>query len=351
MYWAAEDVPFTSRTTTLNEELGQVGGGGGGETAPARCRLARRDAQPAARSAPPPGLPRHSSCAPARPKTPGQVEYVLSDKTGTLTQNVMGFVLASIHGRLYGHTPATHAPGAPAAGGGGDWGFMAAQGSIADVPNNTPHTVRPAGGRQCGCPAAGAAEHSSLPLALWSDRTHLIRPHPAPVTPPPGLPRQAPARGGRGRGAPPPRRRRRRQAGRAGRGRHRPRGGGRRGGGVFARPRAVQHGGADGDGERDAAVPGAAGRAGANRVWRRALRRSPRCPRAARAARAARATCREPAGRPARLQDRLPRLPLPSPSPINLPALHPSTCPARPPPRRPRRPTRRRSSLRRRTLG
>jgi hypothetical protein len=25
MYWAAEDVPFTSRTTTLNEELGQVG--------------------------------------------------------------------------------------------------------------------------------------------------------------------------------------------------------------------------------------------------------------------------------------------------------------------------------------
>lgn len=32
---------------------------------------------------------------------------MLSDKTGTLTQNVMGFVLASIGGRLYGHTPAT----------------------------------------------------------------------------------------------------------------------------------------------------------------------------------------------------------------------------------------------------
>jgi hypothetical protein len=30
MYWAAEDVPFTSRTTTLNEELGQVRGAGWG---------------------------------------------------------------------------------------------------------------------------------------------------------------------------------------------------------------------------------------------------------------------------------------------------------------------------------
>jgi magnesium-transporting ATPase (P-type) len=32
-----------------------------------------------------------------------QVQYVLSDKTGTLTQNVMGFVWASIGGKLYGH--------------------------------------------------------------------------------------------------------------------------------------------------------------------------------------------------------------------------------------------------------
>jgi hypothetical protein len=50
-----------------------------------------------------------------------QVKYVLSDKTGTLTQNVMGFVWASIGGTLYGKNAGRDgmAPG--------------------DVPMNTPH--------------------------------------------------------------------------------------------------------------------------------------------------------------------------------------------------------------------
>ncbi|DBB09563.1 hypothetical protein WJX82_007159 [Trebouxia sp. C0006] len=53
MYHKASGTPFLCRTTTLNEELGQV-------------------------------------------------QYVLSDKTGTLTQNIMGFVWCSINGKLYG---------------------------------------------------------------------------------------------------------------------------------------------------------------------------------------------------------------------------------------------------------
>jgi magnesium-transporting ATPase (P-type) len=51
-----------------------------------------------------------------------QVQYVLSDKTGTLTQNVMGFVWASVGGVLYGQ----HA---------------SEDKRLAGMPANTPHSL------------------------------------------------------------------------------------------------------------------------------------------------------------------------------------------------------------------
>jgi magnesium-transporting ATPase (P-type) len=33
----------------------------------------------------------------------GQIEYVFSDKTGTLTKNSMAFYLCSVQGQMYGH--------------------------------------------------------------------------------------------------------------------------------------------------------------------------------------------------------------------------------------------------------
>lgn len=53
MYYSERATPAEARTTTLNEELGQI-------------------------------------------------EYVFSDKTGTLTQNIMTFKKCSINGRIYG---------------------------------------------------------------------------------------------------------------------------------------------------------------------------------------------------------------------------------------------------------
>jgi hypothetical protein len=163
MYYAPEDVPCTSRTTTLNEELGQVWlwvlGGcirqavWGCVGAPCHTTL----------TVPPnPGHTHTHTPNQTQPqiKSRQQVQYVLSDKTGTLTQNVMGFVWASIGGVLYGqaqHAQQAALRQASSSSKGSGGVVVGAAGRGGAPPPNTPHTIALDPQLQAAAAAAGGS--------------------------------------------------------------------------------------------------------------------------------------------------------------------------------------------------
>lgn len=106
MYHRGSDTPFVCRTTRLNEELGQVRRGSAGQRASSGCvhALARAERERLCKRRPCETAHLYRPPPVACTAFPPQVQYVLSDKTGTLTQNVMGWVWASVGGHLYGRT-------------------------------------------------------------------------------------------------------------------------------------------------------------------------------------------------------------------------------------------------------